>query len=199
MDDAEHRRDDAERRQAVGRGLEGLRRLVAIVREGLDFLVHQRLDLMGARVSDDDQATIVADESHQILVGHQLRKGLEDLGLARVVEMALDFAARFRSQFAHQRVQHAHHVEVVARLGSLVEDRFDERLAAIFDGRHRVGDDEDAQRRPADDDELEGLRQHFEMTAERRIAAENGADRDEKADGEIQGALLVFEPPMFAT
>ena len=44
----------------------------------------------------------------------------------------------------------------------------------------RIGDDEDAERGAADDDELEGLHQHFEMAAERRVAAEHAADGDDQ-------------------
>ena len=75
VDDAENGGDDAERRQAVGDRLKRVHRLVPVVRERLDFLVHQRLDFVRARVADDDQATIVADEGHQILVGEQFREG----------------------------------------------------------------------------------------------------------------------------
>ena len=54
----------------------------------------------------------------------------------------------------------------------------------------RVGDDEDAERRAGDDDEFERLHQHFEMAAERRIAAEDAADGDDQTDDEIHVALL---------
>ena len=131
--------------------------LVPVVCERLDFLVHQRFDFVCTRVADDDQATIVADEGHQILVGEQLRKGFEDLRFARVVEVTFDFAARLCPQFPHQRVEHAQHIEVVARLRDLVEHSLEERFAAILDGRHGVGDDEDPQRGAGDDDELIGL------------------------------------------
>ncbi len=78
VDDAEHRGDDAERWQTVGDRLKRVNRLVAIMRERFDFLVHQRLDFVGPGVADDDEAAIVADERHQILVGQELREGLED-------------------------------------------------------------------------------------------------------------------------
>src|SRR6185437_892861 len=81
------------------------------------------------------------------------------------------------------------HVEEVARFRRPVEDRLEERLAAVLDGRSRVGDDENAERRSGDDDELVGLEQHLEMAAERRIAAEDASDGDDEADAEIQDSL----------
>ena len=39
-----------------------------------------------------------------------------------------------------------------------------------------------------------GLHQHFEMSAERRVAAEDASDGDEEANGEIQESLLLGNP-----
>ncbi len=134
VNDAEHRSDDAQRRQAVGDRLEGVRRLLLLVMQRLDLLVHQRLDLVALGVADDDDAAVVADEGDEIGVGEQLRIALEDLAVLGIVEMAFHFAARFGSELAHQGVQHAQHVEIVAGLRHLVGDRLDEGLAAILDG-----------------------------------------------------------------
>ena len=84
-----------------------------------------------------------------------------------IVEMRLDLAARLGAQFAHQRMQHGKHVEEIARLRHLVDDRLEEAFAAILDGRERIGDDEHPERSSADDEELEGLHEHFEMPAQR--------------------------------
>ena len=137
------------------------------------------------RVADDDQAAIVADEGDEIGVGEQFGKSLEDLGFLRIVEVAFDLAARLGPQFAHQRVQHAQHVEEVARLRHLVGDRLHDRLAAILDGGERIGDDEHAERRAADDHEFERLHQHFEVAAERGVAADDAAEGDDQSDCEI--------------
>ncbi len=112
-----------------------------------------------------------------------------------IVEMPFDLAAGLAAQFAHQRVQGAQDVEEVARLGHLVGHRLDDGLAAILDRRQRVGDDEDAERGAADDEELERLKQHFEMAAERGVAAEDAADGDDQSDDEIQRPLSVARPP----
>ncbi len=89
VDNAEHRGDDSERRKAVGDRLKRMHRLVAVVSQRFDFFVHQRLDLMGARVADDDEPAVVADERHQIRVSEQFRKRLEDFRFAGIVEMRL--------------------------------------------------------------------------------------------------------------
>ena len=175
-----------------------MHRLISVVRQGLDFFVHQRFDFMRSRVADDDEAAVVADERHQVLVREQLRKVFEDLGFLRVVEMRFDLAPGLGSELPHQRMQGGEHVEEVARLGSLVEHGLHERLAAVLDRGHGVGDDENAERRPHDNDELERLKQHFEMPAKRRIAAEYAADSDHEAYGEIQDSLPVRTHARFA-
>jgi hypothetical protein len=75
------------------------------VRQGLDFFIHQRLDFVRSRVADDDEAAIVADERHQVLVREQLGKVFEDLGFLRVVEMRFDLAAGLGSELPHERMQ----------------------------------------------------------------------------------------------
>ena len=185
VDDAEHRRHDAERGQAVGHRLIGVHRLVLLVREGFDLFVHQGFDFMRLRIADDDEAAIVADERNEIRVSQQFRKSLEYFRFLRIVEVALDLAARLGAQFAHQGVQHREQVEEVARLGHLVGDRFDKGLAAVLDGREGIGDNEDAQRRAANDHELERLHEHLEMPAQRRVAADDAAASDDDPDRKI--------------
>ena len=79
--------------------------------------------------------------------------------------MALDFVTRVAAQLAHQRVQDAQHVEVVAVLGAGPLDGLDDRLAGVLDGLHRVGDDEGAHRRTQDDDQLVGVPDHGHVPA----------------------------------
>ena len=52
--------------------------LQLVVPDRLDFLVHQRLDLMRAGVADDDEAAVVADEGRQLVVLQDGREFLED-------------------------------------------------------------------------------------------------------------------------
>src|SRR5690242_16754123 len=144
---------------------------------------------MGPGVADDDETAVVANESGEVLVGQELGKALEDFRFLRVVEMRLDFAARLGPELPHERVQRREHVEEVARLRRLVEDRLEERLAAVLDGRSRVGDDENAERRSGDDNEFVWLDQHLEVAPERRIAAEDASDGDDETDAEIQDSL----------
>jgi hypothetical protein len=99
--------------------------------------------------------------------------------------MTFDFAAGFGAQFAHQGVHHAQHVKEVARLWRLVRCRLDNCLAAVLDRGESVADDEDAERGAAYDHELEGLRQHFEVAAERGVTPDHAADGNHQSDCEI--------------
>jgi hypothetical protein len=63
-------------------------------------------------------------------------------------------------------MQHAQHIEIIALLQAGSDDGFDRRASGIDDGRGRIGDDEGAERRAADDDELPGLPDVCEMARE---------------------------------
>lgn len=84
LHDTEDRRHDPQGRQAVGHvhQREVDLQLVAAVRR--DLLLHQRLDLVGPRIADQNETDIVADEQRQFLVARHARIGLEDLGLIRL-------------------------------------------------------------------------------------------------------------------
>ena len=71
------------------------------LRDGVDLLVHQRLDLVRARIADDDQTAVVADESRELAVGGDTGKPLEDRRLLGVVDVRLDLVARLAAQLAH--------------------------------------------------------------------------------------------------
>ena len=62
---------------------------------------------MAARIADDDEPAVVADEMRQAVVLEDRRIGLEDRGLFGIVDVSLDLAARLGAQFAHQAVQDA--------------------------------------------------------------------------------------------
>ena len=152
------------------------------VLDGLDFLVHQRLDLMRARIADDDDAAVVADEMRQVVVLEHGRKGLEDRRFLRIVDMRLDLAARLRAQFAHQAVQHAERFEIVLFLRHRLLERLENGLAGILDRLHRIGDEEGAERGAADDHGFPRLHQHVKMAAHGHEAAKDAAERHHKSD-----------------
>ncbi len=65
-----------------------------VVAQRLDFFIHQRLDLVGARVADDDETAIVANEHRQILVLQDRGELLEQRRLFRRVDVLFDLVAR---------------------------------------------------------------------------------------------------------
>jgi hypothetical protein len=68
-------------------------------------------------------------------------------------------------------VQRRENIQEVTGLGCFIDNGLDKRLAAVLDGRGCVGNDENAERRTGDNDELVGLQQHLEMSAKRCVAA----------------------------
>lgn len=114
LDNPENGRDDADGREGVAHGGERLVGLHLVARDRLDFFVHQRLDLVGASIADDDEANIVADEGRQFLVGKNRRGRLEDRRFIRIVDMGFDLVARLGAQIPHQAVEHAERIEIVA-------------------------------------------------------------------------------------
>jgi hypothetical protein len=136
----------------------------------------------GPGVADDDDAAIVADEVLEVGVLHDRRERLEDRRLLGTVDMRLDLAARLGPQLAHQAVQHAERLQIVLLLGNRVLERFEHALAGVLHRRHRVGDQERAERSAADDDELPGLDEHVQMPAHRHESAEHAAQCNHDAD-----------------
>jgi hypothetical protein len=92
------------------------------------------------------------------------------------VDMRLDLVARLGAQVPHQAVEHAERIEVVALLRNLVLEGLAERLSGLLDHLHRVGHDEAADPGAADDQEFEGLVQHFQMTTHGHVAAKDAAE-----------------------
>ena len=78
LDDAENGRDDAKSRKRLRHRGKCAIGLELVARDGLDLLVHQRLDLMGAGIADEDQAGIVANEVGQVLIGENALEVGED-------------------------------------------------------------------------------------------------------------------------
>ncbi len=153
--------------------------------DGVDFLVHQRFDLMAAGIADDDQADIVADEGGQFLVLQNGRCRLEDRGFVRIVDVAFDFVARLGAQVAHQAVEDAERIEIMALLRNLVGEGLAERLPGILDDLHRVRHDEPADAGAADDHKLERLVQDLHMAAHGDVTADDAAECQEKADDDV--------------
>ena len=161
----------------IGLGLVTMKRL--------QLLVHQGLDLVRLGIADDDEARVVAGECCQRLVVEHLRKGGEDRGFRRIVDMGLDAAAAVEAKLAHEHVEHGEHVKMITLLGRLVEDGLDHRLASVLDRVDRVGDDERAERRAADDDEFPRLPHNVKVATHRGKASQDAAERNNHTDDEI--------------
>jgi hypothetical protein len=156
------------------------------VTSGLDLLVHECLDLMGTRVSDDDEAAIVADESHQLGVGDDAWEFLKDWRLGRVVEMTLDLVAGLAAQLPHDAVEDAQNIEVFAARGHRVLEGLDQTFARVLDGLHWIGNDKGAERGPADDHVFPGLPDDLDVSAHGHEAAEQAAERDDETNDNRQ-------------
>src|SRR2546430_1142075 len=88
----------------------------------MNFLVHQRFDLMWPSVSDNDQSAVIAYETGQVLVRQHLWEGFENRRLGRVVHVLLDFIAGLAAQFPHERVKNTKNVEIISLLRRPVEN-----------------------------------------------------------------------------
>ena len=161
-------------------------RLQLAADDGLDFLVHQRFDLMRPRASHDYQAEIIADEMRQGIIGEHRRKILEYLRGRRIVDMGFHLVAALVSHFAHQRVQKSEQLQIMA----LLRNRHGKRLyrchAGVDHHLPRIGDDIGSERHAGDDDELPWLPDHADMPAERGETAHQAGYRDDEAKDNTQ-------------
>ncbi len=101
---------------------------------------------------------------------------LEDRGFVRVVDMGFDLVARFRAQIAHQGIENAEHVQVVAFLRHGVLEGLAERLAGILHDLHGIGHDEAAETGAGNDHKFKGLKECIDMAAHGHEAAYDAAD-----------------------
>ncbi|EGE59941.1 hypothetical protein RHECNPAF_1760025 [Rhizobium etli CNPAF512] len=185
LDDAENGRDDTDRREGIAHDLDRVVGLHLVVHDGVELFIHQRLDFVAARVADDDQADIIADEGRQLLVLQNRGCLLEDRRFGRIVDMGFDFVSRLGAQVTHQRIEHAERIEIIALLRHGVLEGFAERLAGILHHLHRIGHDEAAEAGAADDDEFEGLEQSLHVAAHRHEAADDTAASHYKSDNDV--------------
>ncbi|MCC2654731.1 MAG: hypothetical protein K0Q60_4898 [Microvirga sp.] len=180
LHDPENGGHDAERRQGFRDGVEGIVRLHTITLESRDLLLHERFDLMGTSVADDDQAGIVADEECQVPVFQDAREGLEDIRFLGLIDVSLDLVARPVLQFPHQGIEEAEDREVMFPLGNGAGDCLTGGAPGVLHQWHGIGDDEGADRDAADDHIFPRLPDDGQMPAHGDIAA------DERADGNCQ-------------
>ena len=144
--------------------------------DGVDFLVHQRLDLERPRIADDDEPAIIADEVRELMVPKDQRIGLEDRRFGRVVDMGLDLVARLGLQLTHQRMQDTERLQIVLLLRHGLEEGFQAGPSGVLHDRERVGDQEAAERGADDDDEFPRLEEHVDVAAKRHKATQHAAE-----------------------
>ena len=83
-------------------------------------------------------------------------------------------------------MQQSEKIQKILLLRPLVENGLDDGVAGVLDGRERIGDDENPERGAAEDQEFERLHKRVQMAAERGIASEHAAKRNDQSDDEIQ-------------
>ena len=112
--------------------------------DGVDFLVHQRLDLVRAGVAHDDEAHVVADELQQRRIREHARERLEDFRRRRVVDMRLDLVAALAAQLAHQGMERTEQIEIVALTRHRAGHGLDCRKPGVHDDLPGIGHEEGA-------------------------------------------------------
>ncbi len=184
MNHAEHGGNDAERRQAVAHGVERAGDGGFLVMMGFQVLVHQVLELVLVLAAHGQQAQIVAQEIHRVVVGQNQRKLCEQSALFRILDV------RFERQIAlgfgqlEQLMQEAEQLAVTILLVLRPLEHAPETFAEAAEDRLGVADDEGAEGAAQDDHEFERLPQHAQMAARNGVTTNDrnydndGADND---------------------
>ena len=144
------------------------------------FLIHQRFELIGVFCAERNHAQVVAHEFHCVMVFGEAGELGEDRGLAGLFDMGFQRKIALALGEFEKRVLEAEQFEIgVLAVARAASERGKGR-AHGFQHRAGVADHEGADRSAQNDDEFEGLEQHFEMGAHGGITAEDATNHYQK-------------------
>lgn len=162
----------------------GCHHLVVVL---LQLQFQQRLQFVRLDVVADHQAQAVGDEVHQVVVGEDLRVLAEDVAGGRGVHVRLQRDEALAARLVEQLVDQRQHVQVVAGLVPGALERGRDGGEGGLDRLHRRADQERAERRAADDDQLVGLPQRRQLAVRGDVTAEHAGDDHDKSDDDEHG------------
>ncbi len=181
-DHAQHRGHNAQPGQRIGHGRKRGHRLLFAVVLHFHVEVHHLVHVEGIHAAGDHHAHGVAHELAQMVVLQEIRIGLEDGALLRLLHVAFDGEHAAAPGLLQQLVHHAQGGEV-ARLAEFrgAEDGHGAG-GNFFQNAHRVGDQQRARSGAADDQQLGRLQQHRQMPVLHQIAGRHRAKHHKNAD-----------------
>ena len=147
----------------------------------LEVFVHQRFEVVRGNTADDDDLGRVGKEVDGIMPREELRIARQDRALRRILEVRFE---RHHARLLHlleDEVQQRQQIDVVRFREAGAHDRFDLRDDRLQHGSRRA-DDETADRRTTNDDELGRLVQDEQVAAGHEIATDDRAENDDEAD-----------------
>ncbi|CAD5267038.1 hypothetical protein BOS5A_80090 [Bosea sp. EC-HK365B] len=187
LDHAEHGGDDAERRCSVGDRLHGRNETLLLLVVRLQFLVHERVDLVGVVGAQRQHAHVVADELDCMMVRGKCREGIEQRRLFRIFNVLLDGEHALLLHELVQRILHPQQFDIAfLRVLGALHDRAEHGGHGLED-RRGIADDEGTDRCAEDDDELERLPEDLEVATHGRVTAEDADEDNDCADDQPHG------------
>jgi hypothetical protein len=186
-DDTQHRGDDAEGRHAVRHGLDRMGRAVQFLVMGFQLRIDQRLDLAGILGAQRHHAQIVAQELHRVVVLQELGELVEQRAFVRLLDVLFQRQHSLGLGELEELVEHAQQLDIVGLLVGRPLHRAAQALEGLLDVGLGVADDESAEGRAQDNDELDGLNQDQQIAMHRVCAKhacknDDGPDDDEHAE-----------------
>ena len=170
LDHAEHRGDDAQRRQRIGHRLQSVRAVQLLVQDLLQLTRHDVLDLVRIVGVHADHAQVVADHRAGVVIGEDLRELLEGRAFVGLLDMRLQRHRALGAGQPHQEIQQAQQIDVVRLLVGGAFEHLAEAAERVLHVVHAVRHDEGADRGAADGQHLErhGLDQRLHAAARER-------------------------------
>ena len=180
-DDAEHRSDDAQAGQRVGDLAEGCRGPRLLVMPDVEVLVHERFEVVGADAADDDHLDGISQKVDGVMAREELRILRHDVAVRGRLEVWLERHDARLLRHLEQLIQHRQEIVVVVLARAGAEERL-HLSEQLLDHRWRRADEQAAERRAADDDELRRLIQDERFSAFHQVAAGHRSQHHQRAD-----------------
>ena len=180
--DAQHGRDDPQARQGIRDLLQRMHRLIGFMVVDVHVALHYRIELEMTHASRDRRAQRIANKVQRVMILDQRRILRKQRALSRIVDIGFQLVHAILAGISEDFVQHLERIQIKFLAVGAALQHSDEAVDDRNHRRDRVGDQQGAQGRAADDHQFGRLHQHFQVAMLHQVTANHGSDNNDDSD-----------------